>query len=161
MDKYSICHPCQIYNSRWMCWLDLTREWHCWRCNFLLLLPSSSLHTFYQWKCLYSVISKRLLWQKVADRQSCYRSIVLIFFCCHTAWMFSQVNICARQKAGKRFKKYRKAVRWCASLSAVFIDWLDRFELVYKIFELIGLTLWFKVFWLNISRLKDVWDIWF
>ena len=81
------------------------------------------------------------------------------------AWFECFVLLCMYKPPAEvytyKHEKYRKAVRWCASLSADFIDWLDWFELVYKIFELIGLTLWFKVFWLNISRLKDVWDIWF
>ena len=95
------------------------------------------------------------------------------------------VTICFKNT--KLLKKYRKAVRWCASLSAVFVCWLDSFELVYKSFELIGLTLFiwlidwmnehnmicpnsyisylkiscFKLVWSNIAQLKDVWDIWF
>ena len=77
-------------------------------------------------------------------------------------------------------KLYGDALVW----TVVFIDCLDLFELIYYTFELIGLTLfnwliewmdesnisfvqnlishtWFKLVWLNISRLKVLLDNWF
>ena len=77
-------------------------------------------------------------------------------------------------------KLYGDALVW----TIVFIDCLDLFELIYYTFELIGLTLfnwliewmdesnissvqnfishtWFKLVWLNISRLKVLLDNWF
>ena len=78
-----------------------------------------------------------------------------------------------------------KSVRWCASLTAVFIDWLDLFELVYQSFDLIGstmliwlidwLTEWIQyiicpkfyisylieVCLIKYLTIKNLWDIWF
>ena len=46
-------------------------------------------------------------------------------------------------------KKYRKAVWWCASLSAVFVYWLDSFELVYLGFWVDWIDLVYLIDWLN------------
>ena len=45
------------------------------------------------------------------------------------------VNVGLGADVDDHVKKYRKAVRWCASLSVVFIDWLDLFYVVLKTFE--------------------------
>ena len=116
------------------------------------------------WSILGKIIPMKLvIFVKLFPRRHIFYTFLVECTCLNQL----QKSVCYSPKFSDLQKNTAELYGDALVLTAEFIDWLDLFELVYYSWLIKYLTvercmryliLWV---WLNISQLKDVWDIWF
>ena len=132
-DQYQILHLCQIYNPGWMCWPDLTTEWHCWRCIFKVLLLPPPSHTFLQ--CNGPLV---MAWLDILIASNPF-----------LGWLASG-EIFTRSPSVLKFTKI--AVKNYQKLAISYIEWSWHYTSAGPNENLTGFRIWLDAYWCTIAK---------